>query len=290
VPGRFDPIDHVLALDLGARGIGAFFTPGAAAAAASALREARRAIIATGFTVAAETPETDGPPGAAALGRALRLSGAQVRYVTDPHNVPILEAALKTHDEPVDILVYPEGEGHAATWLARERPSHLIAIERPGRALSGDYLNLRGAPIGAWNRRVDELFIAARVAGGRRPVTVGIGDGGNEIGMGNVRARLVRQRSPLAPIASIVRVDHLVVAGTSNWGGYGIAAALGRLRGRDLLHLPETEARVIEACVAAGAFDGVTRKRAPTVDGLPVDVHAAVVELFRAASAAAARR
>ena len=320
MPGRFDPIDHVLALDLGARGIAAFFTPGAAAAAATALRGARRVLIATGFTVAADTPETDGPPGAAALGRALRLAGARVRYVTDAHNVPILEAALKIHDEPVDILVYPGGDGHGAAWLARERPTHLIAIERPGRAPSGEYLNLRGVPIGAWNRRIDELFLTsggalrcssptppigssttglrrqsrrsnvaaamrarARRTGGRRPVTVGIGDGGNEIGMGNVRARLVRQRSPLAPIASIVRVDHLVVAGTSNWGGYGIAAALGRLTGRDLLHEPETEARVIEACVAAGAFDGVTRKRAATVDGLSVDVHAAVVELLRAA-------
>jgi hypothetical protein len=282
VPGRFDAIDHVLALDLGARGIDSFFVPGAAAAAARALRGARRVLVATGFTVAADTPETDGPPGAAALGRALRLCGAHVRYVTDAHNVPILEAALKTHDEPVDVLVYPEGDGHGSAWLARERPTHLVAIERPGRAPSGDYMNLRGVSIRDWNRRIDELFLAAHALRSRRPVTIGVGDGGNEIGMGNVRARLVRQRSPLAPIASIVRVDHLVVAGTSNWGGYGVAAALGRLAGRDLLHRPETEARVIEACVAAGAFDGVTRKRAATVDGLSTDVHGAVVELLRA--------
>ncbi|MBI1734140.1 MAG: DUF4392 domain-containing protein [Candidatus Rokubacteria bacterium] len=328
MPARFDPIDHVLALDLGARGIASFFTPGAAAAAAAALRGARRVLVATGFTVAADTPETDGPPGAAALGRALRLTGAQVRYVTDAHNVPILEAALKTHDEPVDVLVYPDGDGHGPAWLARERPTHLVAIERPGRAPSGEYLNLRGVPITAWNRRIDELFLftsggalrgssptppigsnrsglrrqsrrsvaAAKPAlerrsgRRRRPVTVGVGDGGNEIGMGNVRARLVRQRSPLAPIASTVRVDHLVVAGTSNWGAYGVAAALARLTGRDLLHHPDTEVRVIEACVAAGAFDGVTRKRLATVDGLAVDVHAAVVELLRAAAAAPPRR
>ncbi|PYM17551.1 MAG: aspartate racemase, partial [Candidatus Rokuibacteriota bacterium] len=89
-----DPIDQVLALDLGARGIARFFVAGGAAAAARALRGARRILIATGFTVAPDTPETDGPPGAAVLGHALRRLGARVRYVTDPVNVPVLTAAL----------------------------------------------------------------------------------------------------------------------------------------------------------------------------------------------------
>src|SRR2546427_1912187 len=102
-----------------------------------------------------------------------------------------------------------------------------------------------------------------------------------EIGMGVVRARL-RRLGPLATrIASVVAVDHLVVAGVSNWGGYGVVAALSRLAGRDLLHTPELERRLVEACVAAGASDGVTRRREPTVDGLPIEAHAAVVELLR---------
>jgi hypothetical protein len=311
VPRPFDPIDQLLALDLGRRGIGSFFTPGAALAAATALRSATRVLIATGFTVAADTPETDGPPGAAALGRALRALGARVSYVTDAHNVPIVEAALAAHAEPLDVLAYPPGDGHAPALLARLRPSHLVAIERPGRTSRGICCNLRGVAIDDWNARIDELFLVRGRRGGRgtgpltpphsppghhrdrtarsiadgfeSPVTVGIGDGGNEIGMGNVRARLLRQRSPLAPIASIVRVDHLVVAGTSNWGAYGIVAALARLSRKDLLHDPAVERRVIEACVAAGASDGVTRARVPTVDGLSADVHAAVVELFRVA-------
>ena len=302
VSRSLDPIDQVLALDLGRRGIASFFIPGAAVAAARALRRARRVVIATGFTVAADTPETDGPPGAAALGRALRALGARVRYVTDAHNVPIVEAALAAHGEPSSVFAYPPGDGHAAAVLARERPTHLVAIERAGRTVRGGYCNMRGLPIDAWNVRIDELFIyrgpevgydrgrdkrrpsGPRHARSTRPVMVAVGDGGNEIGMGKVRARLVRQRSPLAPIASIVSVDHLVVAGTSNWGAYGIVAALARLSGKDLLHDPAIEPRVIDACVAAGASDGVTRARVPTVDGLHADVHAAVVELLRAAA------
>ncbi len=102
--------------------------------------------------------------------------------------------------------------------------------------------------------------------------------------MGVVRARL-RRLGPLATrIASVVGVDHLVVAGVSNWGGYGVVASLSRLARRDLLHTPELERRLVEACVAAGASDGVTRRREPTVDGLPIEVHGAVVELLRLAA------
>ena len=287
-----DPIDQVLALDLGARGIARFFVAGGAAAAARALRGARRILIATGFTVAPDTPETDGPPGAAVLGHALRRLGARVRYVTDPVNVPVLTAALAVLDERAAVFAYPHGDGAAAGILATERPTHLVAIERPGRTASGHYLNLRGMPIDEWNHRVDELFLvngATRSRAMRRAATIGIGDGGNEIGMGNVRRRLGRQGGVLARIASVVRVDHLVVAGTSNWGAYGVVAALARLSGRDLLHTPEAEARLIEACVDAGACDGVTRRSEPTVDGLSIEVHGAIVTLLRQIAREASR-
>ena len=62
---------------------------------------------------------------------------------------------------------------------------------RAARSRSGDYLNMRGQSIADWNRPIDELFVVAgSAAAHHRPVTVGVGDGGNEIGMGNVRARL----------------------------------------------------------------------------------------------------
>src|SRR2546425_7540355 len=227
-PSRLDAIDHVLALDLGGRGIGSFFTPGAVLAAARALRRARRVLIATGFCVPPGLPETDGPPGAAVLGRALRRLGATIRYVPDPAVVEPLGAVLKALDEPVDIEIYPERKGAAGALLDSERPTHLVAVERPGRARSGEYLSARGESVAAWNRPIDELFL---VGGGRRgprqasqrarPVTIAVGDGGNENGMGHVRARLSREGRLIARIASVVKVDHLVVAGTTNWGAYG---------------------------------------------------------------------
>jgi len=148
----------------------------------------------------------------------------------------------------------------------------------------GGLRKVRSGSAPADNPHVTRGRPARRRATALRPVTIGIGDGGNEIGMGKVRTRLAGLDALRARIAAVVPVDHLVVAGVSNWGGYGIAAALGRLTGLDLLHTPEIERRLVEACVAAGACDGVTRRREPTVDGLAAETHAAVVDLLRLAS------
>jgi hypothetical protein len=275
-----DPIDHLLALDPGRRGIGGFFVPGGALGAARALVGGRTVLIATGFVVADGMPETDGPPGAVVLGRALRQLGARVRYTSDPAVLPTLEATLGALDQPLDVFAYPEGQDAARQVLEREQPSHLIAIERPGRGREGDYLNARGLSVAAWNRPLDEMFVLAARRPGQPPVTIGVGDGGNEIGMGSVRAQLEGESELIARIASVVPVDHLVVAGVSNWGAYGIVAQLGRLTGQRLLHTPAEERRLIDACVKAGAVDGLTRRCEPTVDALGADTHAAVVALL----------
>ena len=315
---RFDSVDHLLALDPGRRGIAAFFEPGAARRAAEALAGSRRVLITTGFIVEPKMAETDGPPGAAVLGRALRRLGMEVSYVTDAESIPVLAAALRALGEPPDVRAYGDGPRAAHDVLDRVRPTHLVAIERPARSRSGDYLNMRGHSVAEWNRPIDEMFVicsddvASRskrgwpVRGGRgaigtddvasrskrgwpvrgsrgsvaRPVTVGVGDGGNEVGMGNVRVKLARQGELMARIAATVTVDHLVVAGVSNWGAYGIVAHLGRLAGQPLLHTPAQERELVAACVEAGALDGVTRRREPTVDALSLDVHASVVALL----------
>src|SRR3989441_12945114 len=89
--------------------------------------------------------------------------------------------------------------------LAAERPTCLVAIERPGRNHAGDYLSMRGESVAAWNAPLDELFMVPS-----RATTIGIGDGGNEIGMGVVRARL-RRLGPLATQhAAAVGVSHPV--------------------------------------------------------------------------------
>jgi Domain of unknown function (DUF4392) len=282
-------IDQLMALDPGGRGIAAFFVRGGATAAAGALRKSRRVLLTTGFMVGPGLPETDGPPGTACLGRALRALGAAVTYVTDAAALPPLQAALKVLGEPATVLTFQvphatggrpaPGDARAAArrLLAELAPTHLVAIERPGRARDGHYRSARGQALTEWNGPLDELFLAAPA----RTVTVGIGDGGNEIGMGTVRARVARAGPVFRAIASVVPVRHLVVAGVSNWGAYGVVAELARLTGRPLLHGPEEEEAMVRACVEAGAVDGLTRRAEPTVDGLPLPAHIGMLELLR---------
>jgi hypothetical protein len=283
-------IDQLMALDPGGRGIAAFFVRGGASAAARALRRSRRVLLTTGFMVGPGLPETDGPPGTACLGRALRTLGAEVTYVTDAAALPPLQASLKVLGEPATVLTYQvphAGTGGgpapgavraaARRLLAEHRPTHLVAIERPGRARDGHYRSARGRSLTEWNGALDELFLAAPA----RTVTIGIGDGGNEIGMGRVHRRVAGAGPVFRAIASVVSVKHLVVAGVSNWGAYGVVAELARLTGRPLLHSSQEEEAMVHACVDAGAVDGLTFRAEPTVDGLPLPAHIGMLELLR---------
>jgi hypothetical protein len=282
-------IDQLMALDPGGRGIAAFFVRGGASAAARALRRSRRVLLTTGFMVGPGLPETDGPPGTACLGRALRTLGAEVTYITDAAALPPLQASLKVLGEPATVLTYQvphaaaggpaPGAARAAArrLLAEHRPTHLVAIERPGRARDGHYRSARGRSLTAWNGALDELFLAAPA----RTVTIGIGDGGNEIGMGRVHRRVAGAGPVFRAIASVVSVKHQVVAGVSNWGAYGVVAELARLTGRRLLHTGPEEEAMVRACVDAGAVDGLTFRAEPTVDGLPLPAHIGMLELLR---------
>ena len=204
--------------------------------------------------------------------------------MTDPVCAPVVVAACDaTEVVVVDVaLADPGADAVLAGILDRLQATHLVAIERPGRASDGRYWNMKGDDITAWTTAVDGLFLAASARG---IVTVGIGDGGNEVGVGRVADR-VRELVPHGPrIASIVPTDHLLLAGVSNWGAYGLVAALSVVTGQPLLPT-EPEARAaLDRAVAAGAVDGVTGRPEPTVDGLPWAASAEVLAALRAAIA-----
>ena len=74
---------------------------------------------------------------------------------------------------------------------------------------------------------LDELMGLAQATEGRVGTT-GIGDGGNEVGMGNVLP-LVQQHIKNGPtIGCVTGADFLITSSVSNWGGYALAAALVR--------------------------------------------------------------
>src|SRR5262245_30316390 len=164
MPPVLDPVETLCALDVGGRGIGRLVVPGAMAAAARSLARAERVVLVTGFVPRPTwTAETDGPSGTVVLGRALRRLGARVAYLADPPVAPILEACLRVLGEPRDLIAVPAGPAEALR-AARElvgaiEPTHLVAVERPGRAADGGYYNARGISVAAVNVPLDALFL-----------------------------------------------------------------------------------------------------------------------------------
>ena len=225
-------------------------------------------LIATGFYImAAGAPETDGPPGALALGRALETLGRDVFYVADRYTCPILEPFATDPSQVVDFPICDDAASRTiAGDLVRDMdPSVIIAIERCSITREGTYLNMRGLDITAQTARLDYLFHG-------HPNTVGIGDGGNEIGMGNL-AEVIPQVSSLPPIPSETGTTHLVISSVSNWGGYGVVAALSNLVGKNLLPDLEEEDELIQMMVDMGAVDGVVGKAVYSVDGMNLAQH-----------------
>ena len=262
---------------------------GELAAAARSLVHATSIGLITGFFVPRDgvaAPETDGPVGTALLAAALGACGVPVRIAVDSPCAEAVRAAV--HETGVGVAVDEVGVEDtpgllrvAAAWRAAG-VSHAIAIERCGLSPDGRPRNMRGVDVSPWTAPLDDLYTADGW------VRVGVGDGGNEIGMGKLPAGLIARTVPNGErIGCITGCDHLIVAGVSNWGAYGLMAALAVLHAAWSPMLArfltaERDLALTKAIVdKAGAVDGVTARNEPTVDGFAADVHAGVIDGLR---------
>ncbi|MEO2090668.1 MAG: glutamate cyclase domain-containing protein [Gemmataceae bacterium] len=242
--------------------------------------------VVTGFVIpTAEPPtfETDGPLGAVFLACALAMLDTHVSLTSDPGCVTALNSGL--------LMAYPDAEpdvvqrttfggprvrGHTQRrWVF---PTHVVALERVGPAFDGRSRTMRG-------RDITDLMLPAEriVAPGAfhpaEPRTIGIGDGGNEIGMGKISHETIVKNIPNGDLIHCrVPTDHLIVAGVSNWGAYALAAGVYVLRGvtppPDLFD-PDREREILDVMVREGPLvDGVTGKQTATVDGLTWEEYA----------------
>jgi hypothetical protein len=244
--------------------------------------------IVTGFYIAGGTPpaaETDGPPGAVYLARAIAELGGHVTLLCDDWCVAATAAGLTAHGistGALSVLALPApaactgwAQNNYWRWLLdrADMPTHLVAIEHVGPCHDSDQcFSARGRDLSQFTSPVHLLFQEGTL---RPPLlrTIGIGDGGNEIGMGKISREVIEANIPLGEkIACRVATDWLIVAGTSNWGAYALAAGLRLLKCVPLaaeMFDPDHEYRVIESMVRAGPLvDGMTGVQSVTVDGL----------------------
>nr|MDT0661483.1 DUF4392 domain-containing protein [Micromonospora sp. DSM 115978] len=277
------PADAVTALErIAARDVGrgseslARRTAGALRRAADSLLgdPAPEVAVLTGFYIPAARPpaaETDGPLGAVQLAAAIDRLGGTARLVTDEPCSPVVAAAIDAAGLDTALDVAPltgYDEWQRATLARYPDLTHVISCERVGPAVDGAPHNMRGVDIGAHTAALDRLYVAGPW------YRIGIGDGGNELGMGALPADLVASVVDRgAEIHCVTGCEALIVAGTSNWGAAALVGALAVLAEDpepllDLLH-PDWSKGVLAAIVErAGAVDGVRRVASLSVDGL----------------------
>jgi hypothetical protein len=149
--------------------------------------------------------------------------------------------------------------------------------------------NFRGQIITEHTAKTHLLFDFVRQ--NKLPIrTIGIGDGGNEIGMGSIPWEVIDANIPSglgAMIACRSSTDWTIACGVSNWGAYALGAAVAWLRGRPELLAEwsdDRERAVLAALVDAGAVDGVTRRPTMSVDGLAIEQHLAIWTQIRDAA------
>jgi biotin-dependent carboxylase-like uncharacterized protein len=219
-------------------------------------------LIGTGFPVNGSF-ETDGPVGAIALYDAIKTLGGNPVIICDAPLSIALKDDYQVHE--IDF----NGD-QAESILAQYNPSLIISIERPGQAVDGRYYNMRGIDISEHCANFDSFIINASCP------TIAIGDGGNEIGMGNIADTL----SQLDIRASMTCCDELLVADVSNWAAHGLIALLSVMAGKDLLADWNNNA-VLAYLSDAGSVDGVTGENTLTEDGMESTVSERLIDRLR---------
>ena len=170
--------------------------------------------------------------------------------------------------------------------LDKYRPAAIISCERGGPNEFGVTHNSQGKDISAGHCRSDLLFKAAYARHGDT-VTIGIGDGGNEVGMGNIHDSLyewlphgdVCECGCGGGIIPETKCDVLVTSTVSNWGASALAAAISvYTENKAALADAAVHEKAILGAAAAGFIDSPTGEIAPRIDGMDMPVHIAVAE------------
>ena len=321
-----ETLDNLIKLDISSRGsIGALYeaarklsdeplTLTAARILQEKIKINDRVILTTGWIdqpeIAPDCGETDGPGGTVVLARALRLLlKAQCIILTDAQLVEktkkvaqaagfhcvqpeqIAESINRNKLMTLSVLPFPEdsdeAKDKAEKMLTELQPVCCIAVERGGMNEKGRIHSMWGKDTSKTQAKVDYIFQAAAQKG---IATLAIGDGGNEIGMGNIK-ETVREKINYGDkclcgcgegIAPATKVTHLLTAVISNWGCYAVADMLCALTGElRHLHTPEQEKRILENAVYNGFHDAIYGGVEYSVDGCSLPVHTSVVRLMK---------
>lgn len=230
--------------------------------------------------------ENDGPPGAMALAVTLHKLGYAVTILTEDELRTIFGGLFELYGQsfPIQSLAKDDPEDHAQTAPDLDM---LISIEKLGSNRKHVMHGATGTSRNGTRAHVDGLVRRLNETG---KLTVGIGDGGNEIGFGKIfdaARNLVDHGSECKcpcgdGIVTVTATQILYPVAVSNWGAYAVAAALGALQGKpEIVHSPEAEIGMLQVATKLDCRDGATGVARDFVDGVPAETSAAIVQILK---------
>jgi hypothetical protein len=257
-----------------------------------------------------EWGETDGPTGIASLARALSFGlGANPVYVGNEKELgPVIAAgvaagvtvldreAIEVYKRKNTALSVPfplgaKGAKEKALEIMDElNPVAVIGVEKHAPNSVGVWHSAAGQAVsGETQPHVHHIVNEAKKRGA---FTIGIGDGGNEIGFGLIREEANEIYKQAYGVtcqcdcgggeATATATDVLVSAAVSNWGAYGVSAMLAyMLEDPFILQDADTERRMVEAMVAKGAVAAGLGASIPWVDGTSPAIQQAIVTILQ---------
>lgn len=230
--------------------------------------------------------EIDGLIGSAVLGHSLSRLGRRVSVFVEAPIVQVMEALVSVLGADslrlVNASSVPDDDWDAMA----DELDVMIAVEKLGVNRKGQRHAITGTPFDSGYPYADHLV--NRLNDGDK-LTIGFGDGGNEIGFGAIfdfaREIVPHGRDCGCPcgdgIVTSTATRYLFPASVSNLGAYGVAAALALQMGRlEVLPDPEKEIPLLEAALDAGCVDGGTGRRLVAEDGIPGDTAVAVLRIL----------
>jgi hypothetical protein len=258
-------------------------------------------VLTAGFGAYPNVPfgETDGPLGVASLAHAIwfGLRGIPVivggerdidtmRQTVKAAGLNVVDFALakETSSAAAVSVLFPNAESEdgakfAAKLMNDYQPKALVAVEAIGPNKNG-VKHCGGGTEAAPNGKLpglEHLFYEAEKKG---IFSMGIIDLGNELGSGTIEDD-VRRIVPNANVckcpcksgtACAVRADVVYPVAISNFGAHAIAAMMGALLKKpEILHDIDTERRMLEACIMAGAVEGLSEAPIMAEDGVDIE-------------------
>lgn len=261
-----------------------------------------------------KVPEMDGTVSAMLLARALVMAfNAKPVIVCPADSVQAIEkcaavVGLHIYEDLDTVQALPLSMGVVAFTkdkaaapaqaeaLAARKPAAVIAVEASGANALGVYHNAVGKDVTEMQAKSEALWNLLRAQG---VPNIAIGDLGNEIGMGTIADHIKRyvpftdkgecQCGCGGGILSATAADNIITATCSDWGCYGLMAALAYLKkDMEILHREEMESEVMRVAARSGFID-MTGSLLPGIDGFSTRMNVGIVSLMRQCTAYAVR-